>query len=482
MLSNARKAFAGRRACTSLGLFTAIVLPLAAQTAPSIVGIWVGELKAQSQSLVLVINVSQESGELKATLDSPSQGAMGIPVSAISLDKDLLRVESKLIKAEFAGRLSSDGKKIDGSWSQGGASFPLVLEKKDSAPVQLRPQDPKPPFPYKTEEVAVPNRKAGVVLAGTLTIPAGSGPFPAVAFATGSGPQNRDEELLGHKPFLVIADYLARRGIVSLRCDDRGVAKSTGDFAAATTIDFADDVEAALDYLASRPEAKKGAIGIVGHSEGGIIAPIVASRDAKVGFVVLLAGPGISGEELLYLQGKLIAKAQGASQADIADALAVNKILYGIAKGEGDATAVREKAKKAYIDWVDANPRMKADAKAMARQSADDIVAPVATPWFRAFLSLDPATYLSKVRQPLLALDGSKDLQVPAKENLDGIRAALTRVPSPGANPKNAIIELPGLNHLFQHAKTGSPSEYGKIEETIAPEALKAIGDFILSL
>jgi uncharacterized protein len=474
------------RTLVALGVMASGAAPLAAQG--SLIGIWVGSLKIQAQSLTLVFTVAEEKGKLGATLDSPDQGAKGIPCSSVSLEGADVRIESALIKGTYTGRLSPDGKKIEGSWAQGGANFPLALEKREAAPVLLRPQEPKAPFPYTTEEVVVENKKAGIKLAGTLVLPAagdsvggaaGSArPFPAVVFATGSGPQNRDEELLGHKPFLVIADYLAKRGIASLRCDDRGVGKSTGDFAAATTLDFADDVEAAFEYLASRPEVEAGKVGIVGHSEGGLVAPIVASRNAKVGFVILLAGPGIKGEDLLYLQGRLIAKAQGASDADVEKALSLNERLYAIAKGPGDAAGIAAEAKKAYLDWLDAEASLKSEEKAQARQAADQVVAPISQPWFRAFLSLDPAPYLSKVRVPLLALNGSKDLQVPPKEDLAGIRAALGK----GANAKDELVELPGLNHLFQHALSGSPEEYGKIEETFAPEALKAIGDFILGL
>ncbi len=488
MLATSRLKNAIRGIALISGFLASANLPLAAEGPSALAGIWVGDLKIQGQALPLVFTVSEEGGLLKATIDSPSQGAKGIPVSAVSIDKGSVRIESKVIKAEFSGTLSPDGKKIEGKWAQGGMSLPLALEKRDSAPSAARTQEPKPPFPYKTEEVVVENRKAGIKLAGTLVIPAnhangsGEGPFPAVVFATGSGPQNRDEELLGHRPFLVIADYLARRGIASLRCDDRGVGASTGDFASATTFDNADDVEAAFEYLAARPEAKKGAVGIIGHSEGGLIAPIVASRNAKVAFAVLLAGPGIRGEELLYLQGRLIAEAGGETDEAIARAMEINRRLYGIAGGQGSEAEVKAQAKKALLDWLDADRAMKPEDRAAARQHADDSAAQLASPWFRAFLRLDPVPYLAATSIPVLALNGGKDLQVPPKEDLGGIKAALGKGVVAGANKKSAFVELPGLNHLFQHSNTGSPSEYASIEETFAPEALKAIADWIHGL
>jgi fermentation-respiration switch protein FrsA (DUF1100 family) len=467
-----------------LTILSAAALALSGQGNSPIAGIWVGDLKVQSSSITLVLNVTEENGKLKATLDSPGQGAMGIPVSSISFAKPKLKFESMAIRGSFVGELSPDGATIAGTWSQGGQKFPLSVERREGvpAPAMARPQEPKPPFPYAAEDVTFENKKAGIRLAGTLIVPkaasGGAASFPAAVFATGSGPQNRDEELLGHKPFLVIADYLARRGIASLRFDDRGVGSSKGKFETATTLDFADDVEAAFEYLASRPEVNKGAVGIIGHSEGGLIAPIVASRNPRVSFVVLLAGPGIAGEDILNLQGELIARASGSGEEEIARAKEINSILYGIAKGTGSAASIKAKAKKAYLDWADSNGALSAEERKAIRANADGMVAAIASPWFRSFLSLDPAPYLAKVGQPLLALNGSKDLQVPPAEDLAGIRAAL----GPGANPKNALVELPGLNHLFQRAVTGSPEEYGKIEETIAPEALQAIGDWILKL
>ncbi len=449
-------------------------------------GTWVGAIKIGASSLAIVLNVEDQAGTVAATLDSPDQNARGIPVSAISLEGGKLRVESSAIGAILEGILSADGKRIEGTWTQRGQGFPIAMERGEAPAAPKRPQEPKGPFPYTTEEVSILNAKSGFTLAGTLTIPsagaAGGGPYPALIMVTGSGAQNRDEELLGHKPFLVIADYLARRGIMSLRCDDRGFALSTGDAASATTLDLAEDAEAALDYLASRPEAKKGAVGVLGHSEGGLIGPIVASRNASVGFLVLLAGPGIKGAELLNLQGRAIAKAQGMSDEDIEAAMAINARLYGIAMKAGDESALKAEAKLAFLDWAKGNPALRGLGEADLNVAADRAIGPIFIPWFREFLDLDPAPYLAKVGVPVLALFGSKDLQVPARENMAAMKKALGSAVKGGPSKKSAIVELKGLNHLFQNAKTGSPDEYGAIEETISPEALKRIGDWILGL
>lgn len=496
-----------RRKARIVGFMAASALAVSAQAPASpgpseadLVGIWSGALKIQGQSLALVFNIALDKGRLAATMDSPDQGAKGIPVSAIVLEGAKVRIESKAVRGVFAGELSADRLRIEGTWSQGTAAFPLAVEKVKAAPARLRPQEPKAPFPYRTEEVVVLNSKAGVKLAGTLVIPgaaaaagaASAAQFPAVVFVTGSGAQNRDEEILGHKPFLVIADYLARRGIASLRCDDRGYGKSTGDASTATTLDFADDAEAAFEFLRSRGEISKDEVGIIGHSEGGLVAPIVASRNASVAFLVLLAAPGMVGEELLFAQGALIARAAGTGEAEIAEGQAVNRRLYAAVKGAADTASAKAAAEKAYLAWVDSSAAMGEAEKDQARKMAGDLASQVASPWFRAFLTLDPAPYLAKVGVPVLALNGSKDLQVPADADLEGIKAALgtglvggAGAQSAGAQvaaAKSAFVKLEGLNHLFQHANSGAPDEYGTIEESFAPEALKAIGDWILGL
>ena len=444
-------------------------------------GQWQGSLKAGSVSLRIVFNVETRDGALRATMDSPDQGAKGIPVSKVSFDGSRAVFELKSLSGSYEGVLSEDGSRLEGAWKQAGSGFPLALEKipgsagnpapnspaADAPPSpevsagggSARPQEPEPPYPYRAIDLSFANEAAGILLSGTLSLPEGKGPFPALVLMTGSGAQNRDEEILGHKPFLVIADYLARRGIASLRYDDRGVGASQGKFASATTLDFAGDAEAALACLSSRPDIDAARIGLVGHSEGSIVAAVVASRDPSLSFIVLLAGPGVRGDELLLMQNAALARASGSDESYIEKANQINAALYAIAERTGDPVVLREE----IISILKPGPQ--------AELVADQLL----SPWFRTFLSLDPAVYLAKVKIPVLAMNGSKDLQVPAGDNLSAIGHALESA----GNRRFRLLELEGLNHLFQHAGTGLPEEYGKIAETFAPEALSAMGDWI---
>ena len=443
-----------------------------------LVGTWVGDLKAGALVLRLVFNVSVTNGVLGATMDSPDQGARGIPVSRVGLTGSDVVFEVKAAGGSYTGTLAADGSTIEGAWKQSGQSFPVTLSRQEGAFVLDRPQEPKPPFPYTSVDVTFQNAKAGVTLAGTLTIPPGPGPFPAVVLVTGSGPQDRNETLLGHKPFLVIADFLSRSGIAVLRYDDRGVGLSKGTFAGATTLDFADDAEAAFTFLAARPEVDRRRIGIAGHSEGGLIAPLVASRNPAVTFIVLLAGPGLPGDQLLLLQSEAIARASGEDEKSIAAGSALNAALYAIARRESDPAAITAQGRKVLEDALAAQTSLSEPDKAEARKGIDKALADLTAPWFRTFLALDPAASLRTIRIPVLALDGTKDLQVPADADLAAIDAALKAA----GNTAYRIMKMQGLNHLFQHAGTGLPDEYGKITETFAPEALTAVRDFILAL
>jgi hypothetical protein len=364
-------------------------------------------------------------------LDSVDQGAKDLPIDSIRVDGEAVRFEMKRLRAAFAGRRTGD--EITGEWTQGGATLPLVFRRVEQAPVLQRPQEPKRPFAYREMEAVFENKKAGIQLAGTLTLPRGQGPFPAVVLLSGSGPQDRDEAVFGHRPFLVWSDHLTRLGIAVLRYDDRGVGKSGGKFADATTADFADDAEAALEFLKRRSEIDPKRIGLVGHSEGGIIAPMVAARRADVAFLVLLAGSGVTGEQLLYRQGELLGRAAGASRQQL-----------------------------------DEQRRMQEKTFAGPNQPA----------WLRFFLTYDPAPALRKVTCPVLAMNGELDRQVDPDQNLPAIEAALKA----GGNTGVRIVKLPKLNHLFQTVQTGALSEYAATEETLAPAALKTASDWIRSI
>jgi uncharacterized protein len=333
-----------------------------------------------------------------------------------------------------------------------------------------RPQEPKKPYPYDEEEVAYENKRDGVKLAGTLTFPRGKGPFPAVLLITGSGPQDRDESLLGHKPFLVLADYLTRQGIAVLRVDDRGVGGSTGSVPNSTTENFAADVMAGVEFLRARKEIDPKQIGLIGHSEGGLIAPMVAAQNGDVAFIVLMAGAGLTGEEILYMQGAMIMKASGASAGQLAKQRATQESMFKILKEEKDPAAAEKRLREEMSKSLTEEEKKKSEQTIAAHIKLAN------TPWFRYYLTLDPRPALRKVKCPVLALNGENDLQVSANENLREIGAALKA----GGNNDVTIARLPKLNHLFQTSETGSPNEYIKIEETIAPVALKTIGDWIL--
>jgi hypothetical protein len=335
---------------------------------------------------------------------------------------------------------------------------------KDTSELERRrPQNPKQPYPYREEEVQFENKAAGISLAATFTIPQGRGPFPAVFLITGSGPQDRDEAILGHRPFLVLADYLTRKGIAVLRADDRGFGKSSGNFATATTADFATDAEAAVAYLKTRSEVNPRQIGLVGHSEGGIIAPMVAARNPDVAFIVMMAGSGVPGDEILVSQTLLLTEVSGKSHEEAEKNAADEREILALVKQEKDSAILEKEV------------REKLAGKIPEAQLGIQLKA-VSSPWFRYFIDYDPAVALRKVTCPVLAINGEKDLQIPPKQNLPVIRRALEA----GGNKNFEVDELPGLNHLFQTAKTGAIGEYAEIEETISPAALEKIASWIL--
>lgn len=428
-------------------------------------GAWMGTLDLGALKLRMVFHITNTADGLTATADSPDQNATGLPVTAVTRDGTSLKLEMKQIGGVFDGKISEDHTSVTGTWSQRGNSVPLVLKLvKDNAELERRrPQNPVRPYPYQEVEVAYDNKLQGDTLAGTLTIPSGKGPFPAVLLITGSGPQDRDESVMGHKPFLVVSDWLTRKGIVVLRMDDRGVGKSTGNFATATTADFATDAEAGVAFLKARPEVDPSRIGLIGHSEGGIIAPMVAARNHNVGFIVMMAGSGVPGDQILVEQSLLISEAGGASKDKAEKVAAKKREVLELVMQEKDEGVLRKQLREKLAGEVK-EPQLGAQIKA------------ITSPWFRYFLSYDPATALRHVTCPVLALSGEKDLQVPPKQNLPAIRKAL----EDAGNKNFEVDELPGLNHLFQTANTGAPSEYGAIEETISPVALEKIVSWIL--
>jgi pimeloyl-ACP methyl ester carboxylesterase len=442
----------------------------------TLAGSWLGKLNLGAVDLRVIFNISVSHDSLSATLDSPDQGAKNIPVGPVTLEGKDIRIVAARLLAEYNGTIKTDTT-IEGTFKQAGKTLPLNLQKLKKTFTFIRPQKPKSPFPYISEDVSFKNDKADISLAGTLTMPEGSGPFPAVILITGSGSQNRNEELFGHEPFLVIADYLSRNGIAVLRCDDRGVGKSQGTPLNATSADFASDVEAELHYLMTRKEIDPKRIGLAGHSEGGLIAPIVASKNKDVAFVISLAGTGVPGDMVLNRQNMDISLASGVQAKEVRESISVNKKLFSVLKKESDNNKAETRIAEVYTKALTREKKSPEEIdKALKQLNAS--LSPVSYNWFRYFISTDPSAYWKKVKCPVLALNGEKDMQVAADANLPAIEKAVRA----GGNNSVKTVKLPELNHLFQHCKTGLPAEYGEIEETISPEVLKLMSDWIHGL
>lgn len=436
-----------------------ILAAASAQQAP-IAGDWSGVIEAPGAQLKVVLHVKAEAGKLSATLDSLTQGAMGLPIDEIVLENGVLRFQMSRLGASFEGTLAADGSSIEGKFAQSGLAMPMKLTR-GGVQALLRPQEPKPPFPYRAEDVTFENKDGGFSLAGTLTLPQGKGPFPAAILITGSGPQDRDESIMGHKPFAVLADHLTRNGVAVLRYDDRGFGKSGGKFLPATTKDFASDAWAAFEYLRSRPEIAAARIGLIGHSEGGLVAPMVASEKPGVAFVVLLAGPGVTGEQVMLAQGPAVMRAMGAPPAAVEANSAMQQKIFAALREDPEPLT----ASKKLSEILPPGPQSDAQIRQLTG------------PWMQFFRTYDPVPALRKVKCPVLVMNGELDLQVLPDQNLPPIEAALKA----GGNADFRIERLKGLNHLFQTARTGAPAEYAQIEETMSPAALQLISGWVRS-
>ncbi|MGA3045603.1 MAG: alpha/beta hydrolase [Terracidiphilus sp.] len=429
-------------------------------------GTWLGTLDAGTIKLRVLFKIVNTADGLTAQMQSPDQTPVWLSATSVNRKGSTLTIDIKANGGVFEGTIATDLNSIDGTFTQMNTPLPLTLKRvKDRSELERpRPQNPVKPYPYHQEDVKYSGKAAGVTLAATLTIPSGKGPFPAVLLIAGSGPHDRDESLMGHKPFLVLSDYLTRKGIVVLRADKRGIGKSTGNYDSATSVDFAADAEAGVLFLRTRQEVNPHRIGLVGHSEGGSIAPMVAAKDLGVAFIVMMAGTGVPGDQIIVEQGRLIAEASGESRE----------------KADQDAEKERETLALVETDKDPANLDTLLGVKLAAEGVPDAQIAAqtkaLTSPWVRFFLTYDPATALRKVTCPVLAINGSLDLQVPPAQNLPAIRKALEEA----GNKRFEVDELPGLNHLFQTAKTGSPSEYAEIEETMSPVALDKIASWIL--
>lgn len=441
------------------------------QNIEKITGNWSGKLDLPGTKLEIIFKISaDDNGKLSSKMDVPMQGAKDLMVSETALKNDSLFLTVAMILGKFAGRIISDSI-VEGNWKQSGATFPLTLKKSEKVTELKRPQTPKAPFPYLTEEVEYINPDSGFKLAGTLTLPKDVQNCAAVILITGSGAQDRDETIFEHKPFLVIADHLTRNGLAVLRVDDRGIRGSEGNIRDATSEDFAGDVIAGVEFLKKRKEIDKQKIGLIGHSEGGIIAPMVATTNDDIAFIVLMAGPGIKGEEVLYAQGELMNRAAGLTEEQIDQNRELQKSIFNVILNEKDSVKKLKQLQNTYSK--DMYSTMNGDQK----KAIDARINAVNTTWFRFFLSYDPYRTLVKTKCSVLALIGSKDLQVPPKDNLAAIEKALKE----GGNTNYKTMELENLNHLFQTCETGTVAEYAQIEETMSPAVLRIITDWIVN-
>ncbi|MBI5838187.1 MAG: alpha/beta hydrolase [Candidatus Eisenbacteria bacterium] len=465
---------------TVLALLAGLAWPhAAARAADGLAGRWEGGLQGPGVNLALSAEFTAKDGGLAGTLDIPAQGATGLVLVDIVSGADgkvSFSVQTGGAPGAFVGAFSGDS--LSGDYTQGPFKGTFSLHRAAAKPVV-----PAEPVPYREEEVSFANGE--VKLAGTLTVPPGKGPFPAVILVTGSGPQNRDEEIFSFKPFRLIADHLSRHGVAVLRYDDRGIAKSTGDFAASTTADFAGDAHAAVEYLRSpdfhraHPEVNAKRVGICGHSEGGLIGPMVANRNPGVAFVVLMAGPGVTGEKILLEQGQEISRAGRATPEELAQQAALQRRIFKAVRGVIPWDTVRasmmEMGRRQIAALPEAQRQAVGDPEKYLAGVVDQQLQGSKSPWMRYFLDHDPAPELQKLRVPVLALFGEKDLQVPTAQNRPAVEGALRK----GGNKAFRAHVFPKANHLFLTSETGSPAEYPSMKKEFVPGFLDTLSAWI---
>lgn len=453
----------------------ASLMPLAAQTVDA-AGHWEGSIETPGQALVVLVDLAETDGAWSGTIDIPAQGADGLPLSGVSVDGETVKFTIQGVPGEptFEGTLAGGG--ITGEFSQGPARLPFRLGR-EAVEVEApsRPQEPKPPFPYDAEEVEYTARD--VKIAGTLTLPPGDGKVPAALLISGSGALNRDLELAGHKPFLVLADHLTRLGIAVLRVDDRGIGGSTGSTWQSTSRDKANDVLFGVRFLRGHDRIDPERVGLIGISEGGLVAPLALNRvePGTIAYAVLLAGPGVPGGDLLRQQLRRIAAANGAPAEMIEELAALQDRGLEIIASEMPPAEAEAALRQVAKEQMAASPET-------AQLSGEDLEAALSaavetnlSPWFRFFIRYDPRPALGGLAVPTLALFGGKDTQVDADQNQSAMEAAFAG----SGNRDITVHRFPEMNHLFQTAGTGSPNEYAQIEETMAPEVLDLIGSWI---
>ena len=462
---------------TALLLITSALAVVAQVPTRNVEGNWLATLDVGGTKLRLVVKIQTSANGYAAKFDSPDQGFKDLPIDSVVLDGNKLGFTAAKFGMNYEGTLNEAGDQLSGTLKAGPQATAMIFKRITEVPSLNRPQEPRKPYPYDEEEVSYRNVKDNIKIAGTLTLPRGGGKYPAVLLISGSGPQDRNETVAGHRPFLVLSDYLTRNGIAVLRLDDRGVGGTDPGSPSATGENFAEDVLTGVNFLRQRKEINPKMIGLVGHSEGGMIATMVAARTNDVSFIVLLAGLGQRGEDVIYTQIELIDKAQGTHVDTTRHTISLFRKVNSIVKAETEEKRIEQRIN----DDLTAYDRTLGDLQKQLFEPAASIVKArmpmFKTPWYRYFITFDPQPVLKYVKVPVLALNGEFDLQVAWKENLDLIGAGLKA----GGNQDVTIRAFPKLNHLFQTSQTGLLSEYQKIEETMSPEVLKTVSDWVLS-
>lgn len=465
-------------------LFTSLLLTVIAHAQQPTEN-WSGLLNAGGQKIELILHLLPAADKTyTSTWDVPLQKAKGIPSSKTEWNNNQLSIEIKMIGGSYIGTLNATGDTIQGTWTQSGMNFPLNLtpfKEGQAAFVPMKPQTPKAPFAYGTKEFVYEGVHTQLSYGATLTYPNDNGKHPLIILITGSGRQDRDETIFDHKPFAVLADRLTKKGFVVLRVDDRGAGKSTGDFSQSTTADFALDVEEHINYAKTLSMVDSTKIGLLGHSEGGLIAPMVAARNKSVAFVILMAGPGVPITELMASQNEMVLQSAGIAKAAIDAYLPLYKqIMQACIQASDKAAAIAkvneltkvwfEKTDKNFVKAT-TNITSEADIQKFATAMAETL----STNWWKFFAAYNPQPVLQKLKCPVLAINGSADIQVPAIPNLKGIETELKK----GGNKHLTVKQFEGLNHLFQKCTKCTVTEYGELATTIEPEVLETIGDWL---
>lgn len=441
-------------------------------------GNWVGTITVDSSEIKAVMYIKKgDTCDYIIRFDFPEQGFENLKLGKYFLGKDSVFIDVKKVRSKYYGHFDEASGKIVGKWWQMGKEYPLTFEKTEKDFRLKRPQTPLKPYPYKEEEVSFFNATAKIHLSGTLSIPEGKGPFPAVLIINGSGQQERDCEIMGHQWSLVLSDYLTRQGIVTLRYDDRGTGQSEGNPYTSNTLDFATDATAAAMFLRQHKSVIKEKTGIIGHSEGGIIAQMIASKTNQVAFVVLLAAPGIDVMDLMVIQNRKIVESENILKPEqFADFDKMTRSVFNTILKVNDNQQASKEILSIYMDYAKTLDSAQIKKLNLTEKNIRAQLISLLSPWYRFFISIKPSRYLTKIKCPVLALNGEKDMQVTPDENLAAINDALRQA----KNTKVTIQKMPDLNHLFQHAEKGSVAEYAKIEETISPEVLQIISSWII--